>query len=70
LLHTTHRYLEHFYDGSNLVAALVDSFCFPLIAFGWPLPWGAVLGQFIAKVLGGVIWAWLLLPHQTSRSSR
>lgn len=47
-------------NGSNLVAAAVDSYFFPLLAFGWPLPWGVVLGQFIAKVLGGALWTLLL----------
>ncbi|HMQ30394.1 MAG TPA: VUT family protein [Chloroflexaceae bacterium] len=39
-------------NGSNLVAAALDSLCFPLIAFGWPLLWGVALGQFCAKVAG------------------
>lgn len=47
-------------NGSNLVSAAVDSTIFPLIAFGWPLMWWIVLGQFAAKVAGGFIWAWLL----------
>ena len=57
-------------NGSNLIAAAVDSLCFPLIAFGWPMLWGVVLGQLIAKVVGGAIWAWLLfsIPRVTSRA--
>lgn len=47
-------------NGSNLVAAALDSFCFPLLAFGVPLAWGVVLGQFWAKVGGGACWAFLL----------
>lgn len=47
-------------NGSNLIAAAVDSFCFPLIAFGWPLLWGVVLGQCVAKVAGGALWAWVI----------
>lgn len=47
-------------NGSNLVAAAVDSFLFPLIAFGWPLLWGIALGQFVAKVAGGALWALVL----------
>lgn len=59
-------------NGSNLVAAMVDSLCFPLFAFGWPVLWGVVLGQLIAKVLGGALWAWLLLatPRSASRTSQ
>lgn len=52
-------------NGSNLVAAAVDSLCFPLLAFGWPLLWVVVLGQFVAKVMGGAIWA-RLLEHRVA----
>lgn len=56
-------------NGSNLIAAAVDSLCFPLLAFGWPLLWQVVLGQFLAKLLGGAVWAWLLivLPASAQR---
>jgi queuosine precursor transporter len=50
-------------NGSNLVSAAVDSLCFPLLAFGWPVSGPLVLGQLIAKVGGGAIWA-LLLTHR------
>jgi uncharacterized PurR-regulated membrane protein YhhQ (DUF165 family) len=50
-------------NGSNLVAAIIDSLCFPLLAFGWPVSGPLVLGQLIAKVGGGAIWA-LLLTHR------
>jgi queuosine precursor transporter len=46
-------------NGSNVVSAAVDSMVFPTLAFGMLLPW-VVLGQFIAKVAGGAIWAALL----------
>lgn len=46
-------------NGSNLAASAVDSMVFPLIAFGALTPW-VVAGQFLAKVLGGAVWAWLL----------
>lgn len=49
-------------NGSNLVSAAADSLIFPTLAFGGFLPW-IVLGQFVAKVLGGAIWAWLLRPR-------
>lgn len=44
-------------NGSNVVSAAVDSFIFPVLAFGWPPLWGIVLGQFVAKTLGGAIWS-------------
>ena len=50
-------------NGSNLVAAAVDSLLFPLLAFGWPLLWGTVIGQFVAKVGGGALFTLLLATH-------
>lgn len=47
-------------NGSNLFSAAVDSIVFPALAFGFPLMWGIVIGQFVAKVVGGAIWAYLL----------
>lgn len=47
-------------NGSNLVSAAVDSIVFPALAFGFPLLWGIVLGQFVAKVAGGFLWSLLL----------
>lgn len=47
-------------NGSNIISALVDSFTFPTIAFGFPLMFGIMLGQFVAKVLGGFIWSLIL----------
>ena len=47
-------------NGSNVVSAAVDSLLFPALAWGFPLLWGVVLGQFAAKVLGGALWAWVL----------
>lgn len=46
--------------GSNLVGAIVDSVLFPLMAFGGPLSGPLVLGQILAKVGGGALWAGLL----------
>ena len=43
-------------NGSNIPSALVDSLLFPTIAFGAFL-WPIVLGQFLAKVLGGFAWS-------------
>jgi hypothetical protein len=58
---------ELFYSKSKLVkmnisntgSALADSVLFPTIAFGMFIPW-VVLGQFLAKTLGGAFWAWIL----------
>lgn len=46
-------------NGSNVVSAAVDSLVFPTVAFGGFLPW-ITLGQFLAKVFGGALWAWVL----------
>ena len=47
-------------NGSNVPAALVDSIIFPALAFGWPLLWAVMLGQFLAKVAGGSLWSLVL----------
>lgn len=47
-------------NGSNVVGAAADSVLFPALAFGFPLLWGIMLGQFVAKVAGGALWAWVL----------
>jgi uncharacterized PurR-regulated membrane protein YhhQ (DUF165 family) len=46
-------------NGSNVAGAAVDSVIFPTIAFGALMP-QIVLAQFVAKVVGGALWAWLL----------
>lgn len=46
-------------NGSNVVGAAVDSLLFPTIAFGALMP-HIVAMQFVAKVAGGAVWAWLL----------
>ena len=46
-------------NGSNIAGAAVDSVLFPTIAFGELLPEIVVL-QFIAKILGGAVWAFFL----------
>jgi uncharacterized PurR-regulated membrane protein YhhQ (DUF165 family) len=46
-------------NGSNVVGAAVDSIVFPTLAFGALMP-GIVIAQFVAKVAGGALWAWLL----------
>lgn len=46
-------------NGSNVAGALVDSALFPTIAFGALMP-EIIAAQFVAKVAGGAMWAWLL----------
>jgi hypothetical protein len=48
-------------NGSNVIAAGVDSILFPAIAFGLPLLIPVMAGQFVAKVLGGFVWSLILL---------
>jgi uncharacterized PurR-regulated membrane protein YhhQ (DUF165 family) len=57
-------------NGSNLLAAAIDSLCFPLIAFGLPAVWGVIIGQFVAKLVGGALWAWLLAARRHPPRSR
>jgi queuosine precursor transporter len=45
-------------NGSNVPSALVDSLIFPTLAFGGFLP-AVVVGQFLAKTLGGFVWSLL-----------
>jgi queuosine precursor transporter len=48
-------------NGSNLGGAAVDSVVFPLVAFGfYPGVIWIILGQFVAKVLGGALWAFVI----------
>lgn len=53
-------------NGSNLVSAAVDSFIFPAVAFGFPPLWGIVLGQWVAKVGGGLLWSLVLFRGDPS----
>jgi len=46
-------------NASNVVGSAVDSLIFPTLAFGALIPHIVVL-QFIAKVVGGALWAWVL----------
>lgn len=54
-------------NGSNVVSSAVDSVIFPLLAFGLPLLWWIVIGQFVAKVIGGFIWSVVLRWVERSR---
>lgn len=51
-------------NGSNIAGAAVDSLLFPTIAFGALMPQIVAL-QFLAKVTGGAIWAWLISRKTT-----
>lgn len=53
-------------NGSNVVSAAVDSLVFPALAFGLPLLWPIVLGQLVAKVIGGVLWSVVLFRRRTA----
>jgi hypothetical protein len=57
-------------NGSNLAGATFDSLLFPLLAFGWPLSWPVMLGQLLAKVVGGALWALLLCAPQLPSKER
>lgn len=50
-------------NGSNVAGAAVDSLLFPTIAFGSLMP-HIVLMQFVAKVVGGSLWAWLIIKFK------
>ena len=64
---TYHLLRERIYlikiNGSNVVAALVDSIAFPTLAFGALMPW-IILGQFAAKVCGGFVWSLVLKRYR------
>lgn len=54
-----HRpYLERS-NTSNVVGAALDSLVFPVVAFGG-FPLAIIVGQFVAKVAGGLVWSLLL----------
>ena len=50
-------------NGSNIAGAAVDSLIFPTLAFGVLMP-HIVAMQFVAKVAGGGIWAYLLSKYE------
>jgi uncharacterized PurR-regulated membrane protein YhhQ (DUF165 family) len=49
---------------SNVAGAAVDSLIFPTLAFGSLMP-AIVLAQFVAKVVGGSLWAMLMNRFKT-----
>ena len=46
-------------NGSNILSSATDSLLFPWIAFGSMMPW-ITIGQFVAKVIGGFGYFYLL----------
>lgn len=48
------------WNGTNLVGAGIDSLLFPTLAFGALIP-AVVLGQYAAKVLGGLVWSLVIV---------
>jgi len=52
---------------SNVAGAFVDSALFPLIAFGAVMPL-TTLGQFSAKVAGGLFFAWIICKLTTTET--
>jgi uncharacterized PurR-regulated membrane protein YhhQ (DUF165 family) len=56
-------------NGSNIAGAAVDSLIFPTIAFGAILPY-VVLAQFVAKVAGGSVWAYIICKLSLRSQSR
>jgi hypothetical protein len=52
-------------NGSNIIGAAADSLIFPTLAFGSLLP-VVVLGQFAAKVIGGLFWSLVLRGRPTA----
>lgn len=55
-------------NGSNVFGAAVDSLVFPTLAFN-ALLWPIVLGQFTAKVAGGLIWSFALKTVRARRTA-
>lgn len=54
---------------SNIAGAAADSLLFPTIAFGVLMP-QIVAMQFIAKVIGGALWSWVILRFKGSDVSQ
>lgn len=55
-------------NGSNVAGAAVDSIIFPTLAFGALMP-HIVLLQFIAKVAGGSLWAYLISRSKMNQTT-
>ena len=57
-------------NGSNVPAAAVDSVVFPAVAFGFPLMFGIMAGQFVAKVAGGFVWSLIIRQYEVSKRTK
>lgn len=57
-------------NGSNIVSAFVDSVVFQVLAFGFPLAVGLLVGQYLAKVIGGGVWSFILTPAPQHNPAR
>ncbi len=66
LLGSKDRYIK--VNGSNVASALADSIVFPVLAFGFPVLVWVIVGQFVAKVVGGAIWYVILRRYMGSKS--
>lgn len=53
-------------NGSNVISAAVDSLLFPVLAFGFPVFWWIIIGQFLAKTLGGFVWFTIIRKKEIS----
>lgn len=47
-------------NASNVAGAGADSILFPAVAFGFPLLIPIMIGQFVAKILGGFLWSTMI----------
>lgn len=56
-------------NGSNIAGAAVDSLIFPTLAFGVLLPHIVAL-QFVSKVAGGAMWAYLIQNLATRKEAK
>ena len=57
------------WNGTNLVGAGIDSLLFPTLAFGALIP-AVVVGQYAAKVVGGLVWSLLIVGGNRALSVR
>ena len=61
-------YKSHWYiksNTSNIFGSLTDSIIFTMIAFGSFMPM-IIIGQTISKIVGGLMWTFLLKPNVSS----
>ena len=49
-------------NGSNIAGSVIDSIVFPTLAFGVFMP-KIILGQFVAKFVGGFLWSLVLQKY-------